>query len=222
MPRFPAVIFDNDGLLLDTEEVWTRAERTLFAARGRTFTMAHKRGLFGSSRDVAAARLEEMLEAPGEGQALMDELHDLVMQEALAGAPPRPGALDLLAALEAANVPVGLASNSPRAFVERTLGHAGLLEAGHFAVIVAGDEVEHPKPAPDIYVEACRRLGFDARECAALEDSPPGVAAAAAAGMFVVGVPYFPDTELPGADLVAGSLGEPAVGRALGVAAAAA
>ena len=96
---FAAVIFDNDGLLLDTEEAWTRAERTLFERRGRTFTMAHKRALIGSARDVAAAKLEEMLDAPGDGQPLMDELHDLVMEEALAGVDPRPGALALLDAL---------------------------------------------------------------------------------------------------------------------------
>jgi HAD superfamily hydrolase (TIGR01509 family) len=219
---FSAVIFDNDGLLLDTEEVWTRAERTLFGRRGRAFTMAHKRALIGSARDVAARTLEEQLDAPDEGQALMDELHDLVMAEALAGVDPRPGALALLETLTAAGGPIGLASNSPRAFVERTLGAAGLLDGGPFAAIVAGDEVAHPKPAPDIYIATCRMLGLDARDCAALEDSPPGVAAAAAAGMFVVGVPYFADAALPGADLIAASLDDEVVARALGVGAAAA
>ena len=98
---FQAVVFDNDGLLLDTEEAWTRAEETLFERRGRTFTMEHKRWIIGSSRSTASAKLETMLELPGEGDALMDELHELVMAEALAGVPPRPGAIELLDALGA-------------------------------------------------------------------------------------------------------------------------
>ena len=88
---FQAVVFDNDGLLLDTEEAWTRAEETLFERRGRTFTIEHKRWIIGSSRATAAAKLEAMLELPGEGEALMDELHDLVMEEALAGRAAAPG-----------------------------------------------------------------------------------------------------------------------------------
>ena len=213
---FEAVVFDNDGLLLDTEQAWTRAEVTLFARRGRTFTMEHKRDLIGSSGAAAAAKLEAMLELPGEGVALMDELHDVVMQELLTGVAPRAGALELLDALAAAGVPIGLASNSPRAFVDRALEVAGLLD-GRFGAVVAGDEVAAQKPAPDIYLAACEALGAAPRRSAALEDSAVGVAAAAAAGMFVVGVPYFPDTPLPGASLVAGSLADLAVAASLGL-----
>lgn len=216
MSRFDAVIFDNDGLLLDTEEAWTRAEEVLFGRRGRTFTMEHKRSLIGSSRAVAAGKLEAMLDSPGEGEALMDELHDLVMEEVRVGVAPRPGALELLAALGDAGVPVGLASNSPRAFVERSLAAAGLLD-GHFGVIVAADEVPAPKPAPDVYLAACRALGAGASRSAALEDSPSGVAAGVAAGMFVVGVPYLPGMPLPGASLQAASLADAEVRAALGL-----
>jgi HAD superfamily hydrolase (TIGR01509 family) len=213
---FEAVVFDNDGLLLDTEQAWTRAEVTLFARRGRTFTMEHKRDLIGSSGAAAAAKLEAMLELPGEGVALMDELHDVVMQELLTGVAPRAGALELLDALAAAGVPIGLASNSPRAFVDRALEVAGVLD-GRFGAVVAGDEVAAQKPAPDVYLAACEALGAAPRRSAALEDSAVGVAAAAAAGMFVVGVPYFPDTPLPGASLVAGSLADLAVAASLGL-----
>ena len=214
--RFEAVVFDNDGLLLDTEQAWTRAEVALFARRGSTFTLEHKRDLIGSSGAAAAAKLEVMLGLPGEGVALMDELHDLVMEELLAGVPPRPGALELLDALAGAGVPVGLASNSPRSFVDRALDAAGLGNR-HFGVVVAGDEVAEQKPAPDVYLAACEALGVAPGRSAALEDSQVGVAAAAAAGMFVIGVPYFPDAPLPGASLVAGSLADPAVAAELGV-----
>jgi HAD superfamily hydrolase (TIGR01509 family) len=211
-----AVVFDNDGLLLDTEEAWTRAEETLFARRGRVFTVEHKRSLIGSARVAAAIKLEAMLERDGEGEALMDELHGLVMEEALAGVAPRPGALELLERLAGAGVPVAVASNSPREFVQRTLGGAGLLD-GRFETVVSVEDVSQPKPAPDIYLEACRRLRADPGRCAALEDSTTGVAAAMAAGMYVIGVPYFAGGALPGSDLLVASLADPTVATALGL-----
>jgi HAD superfamily hydrolase (TIGR01509 family) len=211
-----AVIFDNDGLLLDTEDAWTRAEETLFARRGRVFTLEHKRSLIGSAGADAAQKLEAMLDLPGEGEALMDELQELVMQEALAGVAPRPGALDLVERLRGAGVPIAVASNSRREFVERVLDSAGLLD-GRFRAVVSAEDVAHPKPAPDIYLEACRRLTAEPSRCAALEDSPTGVAAAVAAGMYVIGVPYFAGSQLLGCDLLAGSLADTAVGRALGL-----
>jgi len=170
-------VFDNDGLLLDTEEAWTRAERTLFAGLGREFTLEHKRILIGSSRADAALKLEAILERPGRG------------------------------------------SNSERAFLERTLASAGLLHGGPFRTIVSAQDIAKPKPAPDIYLEACRRLGADPAASVALEDSPTGAAAAAAAGMFVIGVPYFPDSAIPGADLIAPSLAEPEVAAVFGLSA---
>jgi HAD superfamily hydrolase (TIGR01509 family) len=211
-----AVIFDNDGLLLDTEDTWTRAEQALFARRGRVFTIEHKRSLLGSAGADAARKLEAMLEEPGEGERLMDELQELVMKEARAGVTPRPGALDLVERLREAGVPIAVASNSRREFVERVLGSAGLLD-GRFEAVISAEDVAHPKPAPDVYLEAARRLGAEPTSCAALEDSPTGVAAAVAAEMYVIGVPYFPDAELPGCDLQAESLADPAVDRALGL-----
>jgi HAD superfamily hydrolase (TIGR01509 family) len=212
-----AVVFDNDGLLLDTEPAWTRAEQTLFGRYEREFTIEHKRSLIGSSRSVAAGKLEAMLERAGEGEALMDELHELAMAEVLVGVAPRPGALRLLARLADAGVPIALASNSERVFVERTLSTAGLLSDGPFRAVVTVEDVEHPKPAPDIYLEACRRLGADPAASVALEDSPTGAASAAAAGLFVIGVPYLADTPIGDADLLAGSLADPAVAEALGL-----
>lgn len=214
--RFEAVVFDNDGLLLDTEAAWTRAEEDLFERHGKTFTPAHKRDLIGTSPVTSAAKLEVMLDLPGRGPALMDELHELVMEEALGGVPPRPGAIELLEAVRAAGLPAAVASNSAREFVERVLSMAGLLD-GHFDVVVTSNDVEHPKPAPDLYVAACEALGADPARAAALEDSATGVAAAVAAGMYVVAVPYFPDLPIEGASLTAESLADPRVAEALGV-----
>jgi HAD superfamily hydrolase (TIGR01509 family) len=215
--RIDAVVFDNDGLLLDTEDAWTRAETALFARYGSTFTAEHKRQLIGTSPATSAAKLEVMLGMPGRGAALMDELHELVMEETLAGVPPLPGALELLEAVRAAGKPVGVASNAARAFVERVLSGAGLLD-GHFDVVVTADDVENPKPAPDLYLAACAALGAEPGRSAALEDSATGVAAARAAGMFVVAVPHFRDLPIDGASLTVESLADPRVAEALGVA----
>jgi HAD superfamily hydrolase (TIGR01509 family) len=213
-----AIVFDNDGLLLDTEEAWTRAETTLFERHGHTFTDEHKRDLIGSSHTVAAGKLEAMLERPGEGLALMAELHDLVMAEALHDVAPRPGAVALVDALLAAGTPIAVASNSSRDFLDRVLRTAGVAE--RFAVTVAGDEVAHPKPAPDIYLEACRRRGADPAASVGLEDSPTGAAAAKAAGLTVIGVPYLADMEIPDADVRAASLADAVVHATCGLATA--
>jgi HAD superfamily hydrolase (TIGR01509 family) len=216
VPTPAAIVFDNDGLLLDTEEAWTRAETELFARHGAVFTFAHKRELIGSSHTVAAGKLEAMLALPGEGHALMAELHALVMEEALRDVEPRPGAVELVTALREAGVPVAVASNSSRDFLDRVLRTGGV--AHLFAVTVAGDEVEHAKPAPDIYLEACRRLGADPADSVGLEDSPTGAAAAKAAGLYVIGVPYLAEIQVPQADLVAGSLADAVVHDACGLA----
>ena len=216
MPTPAAIVFDNDGLLLDTEEAWTRAETDLFARHGATFTFEHKRDLIGSSHTIAAGKLEVMLAQPGQGLALMGELHALVMAEAALDVAPRPGAVELVTALRAAGLPVAVASNSSRDFLDRVLRTAGVADL--FAVTVAGDEVEHPKPAPDIYLEACRRLGADPAASVGLEDSPTGAAAAKAAGLYVIGVPYLAEIEVPQADLLAASLADAAVHQACGLA----
>ena len=210
-----AVIFDHDGLTLDTEGSWTHAESALFARYGATFTPEHKRDLLGNSRATAAAKLEHHLGLPGRGDALMDELHMLVMEALLDGTEPMPGAPELLRALRRRGMPIALASNSASDFVARALAGAGLQDA--FDVVVTADDVAHPKPAPDVYLAAAEALGADPAQCVALEDSPPGVTAARAAGMTVVGVPSLAGIALAGADLVAASLSDPSVWELLGL-----
>ena len=215
LPIPAAVVFDNDGLLLDTEDAWTRAETELFRRHGGTFTFEHKRDLIGSSHAIAAGKIEVMLGRPGEGEALMAELHALVMQEAAHDVEPRPGAVELVDALLDAGIPVAVASNSQRAFLDLVLHTAGV--ADRFAVTVAGDEVPNPKPAPDIYLEACRRLCADPAASIGLEDSPTGAAAAKAAGLTVIGVPYLPEMEIGPADILAGSLADAVVLETVGL-----
>ncbi|MEN3283225.1 MAG: hypothetical protein V7607_4365 [Solirubrobacteraceae bacterium] len=207
-----AALFDNDGLTLDTESAWTRAEQALFARYGQTFTMEHKRELLGTAPAVSAAKLERMLGQPG--SALSDELYALAVEEVAKTAEPMPGAVALLAALADAGVPVGLVSNARRRFVEPALRAAGLSET--FAVVVTVDDVARPKPAPDAYLAAAAALGAEPAACAVLEDSPTGLAAGRAAGALTIGIPSLPGVVLE-ADVIGTSLEDPAVWRALGL-----
>ena len=207
-----AALFDNDGLTLDTEQAWTRAEQALFARYGQTFTLDHKRELLGTSPAVSAVKLERMLGQPG--PALSDELYELAIGEVARTAEPMPGAVALLAALADAAVPIGLVSNARRRFVEPALRAAGLYDA--FGVVVTVDDVNDPKPAPDAYLAAAAALGVDPAACAVLEDSPTGIAAGRAAGAMTIGVPSLPGVVLE-ADVIGASLEDPAVWQALGL-----
>jgi HAD superfamily hydrolase (TIGR01509 family) len=204
MPALPdAVLFDNDGLLLDTESVWTRAEEDLFERRGRTFTPADKRELVGTSAAVAGRVLEERLGVPAAD--VVEELNALVVAELEHGVEAMVGARELLARLRERGTPIGLVSNSPLHFVQRSLEITGL--DGTFDVVLSAHEVANPKPAPDPYLEACRRLGVEpGPNVVALEDSPSGVAAARAAGLTVVGVPSIEGVALAEAHLIADDL----------------
>lgn len=214
MPPPDAVVFDNDGLLLDTESVWTRAEQDLFERRGVDFTAEHKRELVGTSAKVAGEILERSLGEPGRAEALIEELNELVVVELERGVEAMVGARDLLEVLKRRGTPIGLVSNSPLAFVRRSLEIVGFTP--HFDVVLSAHEVAAPKPAPDPYLEACLRLGVAAGpSVVALEDSPTGVAAARAAGLTVIGVPSVDGVELVQAHEIAESLLDAVVARRL-------
>jgi HAD superfamily hydrolase (TIGR01509 family) len=211
-----AVIFDNDGLTLDTEHTWTRAESALYARYGTEFTLDHKREMLGTSGVKSARAMERHLGQPGRGPELAVELHELVHSELDGrGVEPMPGVRELLGALRASGVPVGLATNSSRAFARRALRSAGLERS--FDAVVSAEDVEHPKPAPDVYIEAAARLGAAPTDCVALEESETGVTAARAAGMTVVGVPSLEGIALDAADLAVPSLADPRVWGLLGL-----
>ena len=214
-PAVPdAVIFDNDGLLLDTESVWTRAEQDLFERRGLEFTPQHKHALVGTSAEIAGGILERRLSEPGRAAELIEELNELVVAELEHGVEAMIGARELLHSLRQRGTPIGLVSNSPLVFVRRSLEIVGFVD--RFDVVLSAHEVAAPKPAPDPYLEACRRLGVEAGpSVVALEDSPTGVAAARAAGLTVIGVPSLEGIELAEAHEIAESLLDAVVARRL-------
>jgi HAD superfamily hydrolase (TIGR01509 family) len=205
-PTLPdAVVFDNDGLLLDTESVWTRAEQDLFERRYLEFTPADKRELVGTSAEIAGRVLERRLGEPGRAAELIEELNALVVAELEHGVEAMLGARELLERLRRRGTPLALVSNSPLRFVRRSIELAGFED--HFDVILSAHEVAVPKPAPDPYLEACRRLGVEPGPAVvALEDSPTGVAAARAAGLTVIGIPSIEGIVLEEAHHLAESL----------------
>lgn len=209
-----AVVFDNDGLLLDTESVWTRAEQDLFERRGKEFTPADKRELVGTSAEIAGGVLERRLGEPGRSVDLIEELNALVVAELEHGVEAMIGARELLHRLKERGTPIGLVSNSPLGFVRRSLQLVGFED--HFDVVLSAHEVAAPKPAPDSYLEACRRLGVvPGPAVVALEDSPTGVAAARAAGLTVIGVPSIEGVALEEAHHLAETLVDATIARQL-------
>lgn len=211
-----AVVFDNDGLLLDTESVWTRAEQDLFELRGAEFTPADKLELVGTSAEIAGGILERRLGEPGCAAELIEELNELVVAELEHGVEAMLGARELLERLRDQGVPLGLVSNSPLRFVHRSIELAGFED--FFDVVLSAHEVAAPKPAPDPYLEACRRLKVEpGPEVVALEDSPTGVAAARAAGLTVIGIPSVEGVLLDEAHHLAESLLDKVVAQRLSI-----
>lgn len=204
--RFRAVVFDMDGLLLETEELWDRAEGELFRRHGGAWTFEDKLAVMGTSFEHSARHYATRLGLPVErGPELVAEMYELMKAELERQVDARPGAVELVDRLrELGSVRVALASNSSRDMVDTALRSAGLTDA--FEAIVTADDVEHAKPAPDIYLLACERLGVAPSEALALEDTAPGIAAAKAAGLYTIAVPQFAETDVSAADRVVDSL----------------
>lgn len=204
------VIFDMDGVLLDTEPFYTQASELVCSRYGCTFTLDHKVRMIGRPNADAAAYLVATLGLPLTAEEFLLERGPII--EALfPTAVPLPGAVELTKHLHAHGVPHALASSSTRHTFELKTGNHREWFA-RFDQLVLGDdpEVHAGKPAPDIFLLAARRMGARPEQCLVIEDSPAGIAAARAAGMAVVAVPD-PNMEqalFTSADLVLPSLRE--------------
>jgi HAD superfamily hydrolase (TIGR01509 family) len=192
-----AVIFDCDGTLVDSEPLARRAWERSLAAHGYALTDADVEASVGLPYPRVHAYFAERVELPAAEPFWVEfsgELFALIDTELT----PFDDAVDAARELRERGVPVAVASSSPRDRLHRTLRRAGLLDA--FDVVVAGDEVENGKPAPDMFLLAAERLGVPPEECVVIEDSPPGVQAGLAAGMHTIGVVRVPGTEASLAD----------------------
>lgn len=200
-----AVVFDCDGLLLDTETIWQRAQDTVVAHHRAQLVPADDELLHGSTIEVAAAIIADRAGSPE--QEVLGDLHREFDRELEVGIRLMPGALEVVRAA-AERVPLGCASNSWLAALESKLEAGGLRE--YFRVLEASDTVEHAKPAPDMYSAAARALGADPSQTLALEDSGTGARAARDAGLRLLAVPT-PGAPVPPSDLAIATLADPAL-----------
>lgn len=181
-----AVVFDMDGVLIDSEPVWEDVRRSLVARRGGRWQPDSQRRLMGMSTGEWSRYLATDLGvdlSPDEvAQTVIAQMADRYR----ARLPLLPGAVAAVRRM-ATRWPLGVASSSPRSLIDTVLGRAGL--AGMFAATVSTEEVARGKPAPDVYLEAALRLGVEPGRCTAVEDSTNGIRAAHAAGCRVIAVP---------------------------------
>jgi HAD superfamily hydrolase (TIGR01509 family) len=187
-----AVISDCDGSLVDSEPLAGRAWERALAAYGYALTDEDAEASVGLPYPRVHAYFAERVELPAAEPfwgEFSGELFMLIDSELA----PFDDAVRAARELRERGIPVAVASSSPRERLQRTLRRAGLLDA--FDVVVAGDEVENGKPAPDMFLLAARRLGVAPEDCVVIEDSPPGVQAGMAAGMHTVAVCRVPGTE---------------------------
>ena len=204
-----AIIFDLDGVLLDSEQVWDEVREQLVRERGGRWHEQAQREMMGMSSTEWARYMHDQLGVPDPPEEISAEVVRRLEDRYRERLPLIEGALEAVERL-AANWPLGLASSSNRELIDLVLDLGGL--ARFFRVTVSSEEVARGKPAPDVYLEAARRLGAPPERSVAIEDSENGIRAGKAAGMRVVAIPnpHFPPAEeaLALADVTLGSLAE--------------
>jgi len=190
-----ALVFDLDGVILDSEPRWNEAREALVREAGGRWDDGATRAMMGMSSPEWSTYLHDTLGVPMDSASIVRDVVRRMEQGYRRELPLLPGAGDAVRAL-AARWPLGLASSSNREIIDLALDIAGLRDS--FRVTVSSEEVARGKPAPDVYLEAARRLGVEAGRCVAIEDSSNGLRAAAAARMTVIAVPnrhYPPDPD---------------------------
>jgi HAD superfamily hydrolase (TIGR01509 family) len=203
------VIFDLDGVLLQTEELWDEVREQFVRERGGRYDQAAQRAMMGMSSLEWSRFIHDELGVGEPPEVISSEVARLLEARYRERLPLIPGAREAVRRL-AARWPLGLASSSNRSLIDVALHLAGL--APYFRVTLSSEEVARGKPRPDVYLEAARRLGVAPERCAAIEDSHSGIRSAKAASMRVIAIPnpsYPPDDDaLAEADVVLASLAE--------------
>ena len=198
-----AVVFDLDGVLLDSEQLWDETREQLAKERGGRWHDRAQRDMMGMSSREWSRYMHETIGLPESPEDINREVVERLAAAYREQLPVIPGAREAVERL-AARWPLGLASSSNRELIDLALKLLGVRHL--FKTTVSSEEVARGKPAPDVYLEAARRLGVDPAHTAAIEDSHNGILAAKAAGMRVIAIPnrHFPPDEraLEQADLV--------------------
>ena len=198
-----AVVFDLDGVLLQSEEVWDAVREQYVREEGGRYDAEVQRAMMGMSSPEWSRYLHEEAGVPDEPEVINRAVVERMLEAYRRDLPLLPGAVDTVRRAADA-FPLALASSSNREIFEAVLVLAGLADC--FSATVSSEEVANGKPAPDVYLEAARRLGVAPERCVAVEDSHAGIRSAKSAGMRVVAIPnasYPPDDEALGlADVV--------------------
>jgi HAD superfamily hydrolase (TIGR01509 family) len=208
-----AVVFDLDGVIIDTEGVWEEVRRAYVAGFGKQFLPDSQARIMGMSTGEWSTHLSRDLGVPRTPAEVAADVLGRMAERYAEALPLIPGSVDAVRRM-AARYPLALASSSARILIDQVLKTAGL--TGEFQVTLSTEEVPRGKPAPDVYLAAASRLGHPPETCAAVEDSSNGLRSAAAAGLTVIAVPHgayppAPDA-LETASLVIDSLDELTVG----------
>ncbi len=186
MPGPAAVVFDLDGVLIESERVWDTARKELVRDRGGTWHEGATTDMMGMSSKEWSSYMHDRLGVPMDPAEINDAAVERVAFAYEAHLPLLPHAVETVREL-AARWPLGVASSSNRPIIELVLERSGLRAC--FDAIVSSEEVEHGKPAPDVYLAAARQLDVEPDDCVAVEDSTNGIKAAVAAGMRTIAVP---------------------------------
>lgn len=182
-----AIVFDMDGLMVDSEPLARRAWDQVLGAHGHTLSDAIYNSIIGYRFDESAAKLIAAYDLPQGIDALRREKADVLAKIRGKGVPAMPGLYEVHVSINRLGLPWGVATSSPHAYAEEILVQLGLSDSCQ--AITGGDEVAKGKPAPDIYLLAAERLGVSATRCLAIEDSAPGCRSALSAGMMVIAIP---------------------------------
>ncbi|GGN61744.1 haloacid dehalogenase [Actinoplanes lobatus] len=204
-----AIVFDLDGVIIDTEEVWEEVRRGYVAEHGREFLPDSQDRMMGMSTGEWSAHLADEVGVPRTAPEVAADVLGRMAGRYREALPLIPGSVETVRAL-GARYRLALASSSARILIDQVLETAGL--TGAFEVTLSTEEVPRGKPAPDVYLEAVGKLGLTPGVCAAVEDSSNGLRSAAAAGLTVIAVPHgvYPPAEdaLAGATLVVKAITE--------------
>lgn len=202
------VVFDMDGVLVDSEPLHYHALSSVLAAEGHAWTEEDNERLLGTTVEDSFRIISQTVPLSKPVDSYVSNYDDMVLSLLKGPLDPAPGVMSLLQGIRVRGAPTAVASSSYRSWIAATLRSLGLTR--YFSVTVSGEDVSHGKPAPDIYLAAARKLNLHPSECVAIEDAPNGALSAKRAGLRVVVVrtPYTAHLEMPPADLTVDSLEE--------------
>jgi HAD superfamily hydrolase (TIGR01509 family) len=216
-PQTKAVVFDLDGLLINSEDLYEQAGESVLRRRGKTYDAALREQMMGRPVVDAITLMKNCHSLPDSIEELMCECRDVLMALMATSLETMPGVHQMLDILQDAGIPMAVATSGTRDYADEVLTRLGLKD--RFQFVLTAEDIERGKPDPAVYRLAAKRLGISPREMLVLEDSGNGCRAAVDAGAFTVAVPnrHTRDHKFSGAQFIADTLGDERIRQALGL-----